>query len=113
MYGGLASFISVTGLLFAGYLVLQALLGMARRHSFDAEQVNSFYLFSVPLIENGDPAPALFVWAMVFGVIGLIGAIFLSKARGITREIKETEAEVSRRVRVEESLRKKGLTQAR
>lgn len=55
----------------------------------------------------------LSVWGVAFGLIGLAGALLLSKARGITRELRATEDEVSRRVRVEESLRNQRRAQAR
>lgn len=114
MYGWLLTLVAVAGMLFALYLVIQPLLNAVRQQSFDPRQANDFYLFSVvPLIQNGAPAPMLFVWCMAFSLVGIAGTVFLTKARRITREIEDTEAEIGRRLRVEESLRERGRAQAR
>jgi hypothetical protein len=109
IYGRLLVFVGSAGLIFAAYILLQALLSPARRHSLDpTQEANDIYLLSIPLIKNGSPAPPLPGLGFAFGVMAGVGAWFLTKARDITREIRATEAEVNRQIRIAESLRERG-----
>ena len=104
MYGWLLTVVGVAGMLFMAYIGIRTLLSPLRRRSFDLPQSGDIYL----LVENGDPTTFLFGLGIAFVVCVGAGNLLLSMARGITKELKETQAEVSRRMRVEEALREQG-----
>lgn len=107
-YGWLLTLVGLAGLLFVGYIGVRTLLTPLRRRSFDLAQSNDIYL----LVENGEPTAFLFGIGIAFVVFVGAGNWLLSMARGITRELKATQAEVSRRIRVEEALREQGRSHA-
>jgi hypothetical protein len=107
IFGWLLIFVAVAGLFVPFFLAFQIIASRLRRPSFDSAPVNNFQLFSMPLIENGAPAPMLFVLAVVFLLIGAVGIRYLKKASNITKRLKARDDEVSQRILVEESLSKR------
>lgn len=105
--GWLLSLVGLAGLLFVGFVAVRTLLTPLRRHTFDLSQSDVHLL-----VEGGNPTPLLYGLGMVFAVCVIAGNLRLSKARRITKELQDTEAEVSRRLRVEEALRERGRARA-
>jgi hypothetical protein len=107
-FGWLLTLVGVAGVLFVALIGAYTLITPLRRHSFDLAQSNDIYL----LVERGHPTPLVLGLAVGFVVCIGAGNWLLSKARGITKELKDTQAEVSRRMRVEETLREQGRARA-
>jgi uncharacterized membrane protein len=104
---GILFLISLVGFILTIYSFAQVLLWPARHRRAPFDSTGDFSIFPVDLMRNGKPTSALYGLAVISVVSLFIAILLLIKARNITSEIKATEAEVSRRLRVEERLKER------
>src|ERR1051325_9271559 len=102
MFGWPLLLCGFAGLALTALVVIKSLHSpfMSRRGSFGADDSG----FSTDLFRDQSVIPKLAIFALVFGVLAFVGMLLLRKARNITLEMKATDAEVSRRLRVEERM---------
>ena|ERR1700749_3306359 len=103
--GWLLSLVGLLSILHVVFTTLNAAAAAGRRDPF--ADVEDFYVFFLlPLTRGGRLIPFNFLCAMLAAaMVFAVGMSFLKRARGITEELHETEAEVNRRLRVEERMR--------
>jgi hypothetical protein len=100
MGGWPLTLVGAAGMFFMAYVALHTLITPLRRGSFDPAQSDDIYL----LVEKGQPT-SYFLTLLVTSVLCLgVGALLLKTVRKINRKLKGTQAEVSRRRRVDELL---------
>jgi hypothetical protein len=76
-----------------------------RRGPFD--EGDNFSVLSVELMRDGSVTPELSILALLCTAVLVAATLILRGARKLTAEMKQTDAEVSRRLRVEERLRER------
>ncbi len=106
-FGGLLLGVGVSGILFTLYLGASAVIEARRR----AEELLPFDDYSSPL----DSPKAIIYWIVVlvaFFACAAVGAAILKKGHDITLELKQTDAEINRQLRVEEGLREQRRSHA-
>jgi hypothetical protein len=99
--------VGLAGFVLAGYVALQGVLAPFRQRRGPFDEGDNFSVLSVELMRDGNVTPELFVLALLCAAF-LVTATFLFRgARKLTAEMKQTDAEVSRRLRVEERIRER------
>lgn len=107
LWGWLLLPIGLAGFVLAGYVALQGVIAPFRQRRGPFDEGHNFSILSVDLMRDGNPTPELFVLALFCAALLVTATLFFRGARKITAEIKQTDAEVSRRLRVEERMRER------
>jgi hypothetical protein len=105
MFGWPPLLLGGAGFLMVGVVVLLAVLSpfMRRRDPFDTGDS----VFSIDLMRDSSAIPKLAVFGIFCAVLAGLGVWLLRSARDITLELRATDAEASRRMRVEERMRER------
>jgi hypothetical protein len=106
-FGGLLLGVGVSGILFTLYLGASVVIEARRR----AEELLPFDDYTSPL---DSPKAILFWLCVLLAFLGCLGAglVVLKKGHNITLELKQTDAEINRQLRVEEGLREQRRSHA-
>lgn len=107
LWGAILLPIGFAGFALAGYAVLQSLVAPLRQRRGPFDEGDNFSVLSVELLRDGDVTPALFALALLSAAFLVAATVFFRRARKITAEHSQTEADVSRQLRVEERLRER------
>lgn len=100
--GALLSVVGASGFLLTLYFGLHTLLSLRGRNAALGAPEDYY--------PTGDPGKLILIWLVTllsFVACLVAGMLVLQSAQRITRELKDTEAEISRRLRVEEGLRER------
>lgn len=107
LFGWLLSLAGILSFLYVLFTTLNTATQARRQGPFEEVQ-DAYLLFLLPLTDGGKIISLNFIGALLgFAALTVGGVIVLKAAHDITLELKATEAEVNRRLRVEEGLRER------
>ena len=107
LWGWLLLPIGLAGFALVGYVALQGVIAPFRQRRGPFDEGDNYSVLSVELMRDGNITPELFVLALLCAAILVTATLILRAARNITRELEATDAEASRRMRVEERMRER------